>query len=94
MEVLKKAYGFIIKWEERLAGITLVASVLVVMAGAVGRMIGHPLGWSMDMATFLFAWTVFFAADAAWRENKHVSLDIVCGCSPRRLSWSFLCLIM
>jgi len=84
VEVLKKAYGFIIKWEERLAGITLVASVLVVMAGAVGRMIGHPLGWSMDMATFLFAWTVFFAADAAWRENKHVSLDIVVRLLPKK----------
>ena len=84
MEVLKKAYGFIIKWEEQLAGITLVASVLVVMAGAVGRMISHPLGWSMDIATFLFAWTVFLAADAAWRENKHVSLDIVVRLLPKR----------
>ena len=37
MDFLKKAYKFIIEWEERLAGITLVASVLVVMAGAVGE---------------------------------------------------------
>jgi TRAP-type C4-dicarboxylate transport system permease small subunit len=84
VDFLKKAYKFIIEWEERLAGITLVASVLVVMAGAVGRIIGYPLGWSMDMATFLFAWTVFFAADAAWRDNKHVSLDILVRLLPKR----------
>ncbi|GLV47133.1 transporter [Thermus sp. LT1-2-5] len=65
----------ILRWEEGLAVIFLAASALVVFAGGVGRFLGHPLDWSMDLATFSFAWAVFLGADLALRENRHVAVD-------------------
>jgi len=71
----QKVYEFICQAEEVLAGILLVAVVTVIFVAAIGRTIGHPIRWGMDMATFLFAWTAFFSADAAMRRDKHVSVD-------------------
>jgi TRAP-type C4-dicarboxylate transport system permease small subunit len=71
----QKIYEFICQAEEVLAGILLVAVVTVIFIAAVGRTMGHPVRWGMDMATFLFAWTAFFSADAAMRRDKHVSVD-------------------
>ena len=44
--------------EEFLAKAFLLASTLIVFAGGVGRFLGHPLDWSIDLATFTFAWAV------------------------------------
>lgn len=75
MKRAQKFYEFICQAEEILAGILLVAVVTVIFIAAVGRTMGHPVRWGMDMATFLFAWTAFFSADAAMRRDKHVSVD-------------------
>ncbi len=45
--------------EELLAKGFLLASTLIVFAGGTGRFLGHPLDWSIDLATFCFAWAVF-----------------------------------
>jgi len=79
----KQLYERICRVEEFLAGACLVVSVFVVMASAVGRGVGYPLGWGMDTATFLFAWTVFFSADVALRKDRHVRLDIIIDRCPK-----------
>lgn len=81
---LKAVYDKICRLEEIIAGVCLVASVLIVMAAAIGRGIGHPLAWGMDMSTFLFAWTAFLSADVAMRKDKHVNVDLlVSRCSSK-----------
>jgi len=75
VKTAQRIYKFICQAEEVLAGILLVAVVTVIFIAALGRTMGHPIRWGMDMATFLFAWTAFFSADAAMRRDKHVSVD-------------------
>ena len=62
----------------------MVASVVVVFLGAVVRSVGLPLSWSMDVATFLFAWATFFAVDVAWRRDRPSRSNSSSTCCRRR----------
>ena len=75
MERIRRAYRTLCRWEEHLAQILLGLTVVVVLVGAIARFAAVPLPWSMEVATFLFAWAAFFSADVALRENRHVSVD-------------------
>lgn len=61
--------------EESLAKVALLASSLLVFVGGVARFLGRPLDWSIDLATFCFAWAVFLGADLALKEGRHVAVD-------------------
>lgn len=63
--------------EAVVAGSFLVCMVLLIFAGGVGRLVGHPLNWAGDIATCLFAWACFLSADLAWRHNALMSVDFV-----------------
>ena len=65
------------KTEEVLAQVFLAMTTLAVFAGGLGRFLGYPLGWSMDLATFCFAWAVFLSADVALRQERHVSVELL-----------------
>ncbi len=67
------------RYEAVVAGTFLVLMVLLIFAGGVGRLIGHPLNWTGDMATCLFAWACFLSADIAWRHDALMALEIVMG---------------
>ena len=85
MEKLKKIYGYVCFTEELLAGIFLVTIMVLIFASGFARSVGHPLSWSMDAATFLFAWVVFFSADAALRKDRHISIDALTRYFPSNL---------
>jgi TRAP-type C4-dicarboxylate transport system permease small subunit len=68
--------------EAVIAGTFLVLMVALVFTGGVARMLHHPLNWTIDLATCLFAWACFLCADIAWRNNALVSIELV----PRRLA--------
>ena len=40
-------------------------------------MLGHPINWSSDAATCLFAWACFLCADIAWRKNSLMSIEVL-----------------
>ncbi|AFV77387.1 TRAP transporter small permease [Thermus oshimai] len=73
--------------EEALAMVCLLASTLVVFAGGVARFLGHPLDWSIDLATFFFAWAVFLGADLALKEGRHVAVDTFLAFLPPKVRW-------
>jgi len=75
----------ILRLEQALAQAFLAACALIVFAGGVGRFLGHPLDWSMDLASFCFAWAVFLGADLALRENRHVAVDNLVRLLPPRV---------
>ena len=77
MKALNKIYGYVCFAEELIAGVFLVAIMGLIFGSGVARSIGHPLGWGMDMATFLFAWTAFFSADIALRKDRHIRVEAV-----------------
>lgn len=85
MEKLKNMYGYVCFTEELLAGIFLVAIMVLIFASGLARSVGHPLRWSMDAATFLFAWVVFFSADVALRKDRHISIEALIKYFPQKL---------
>lgn len=74
---MKKFYDGLCRVEVWIAGLFLVLMVLLIFAGGVGRMLGHPLNWAGDMATALFAWSCFLCADIAWRRNSLMSVELL-----------------
>jgi len=87
MAYFKKIYNVICKIEEGVSGTFLVAIMVMVFSAAIGRTIGFPVVWAMDLSTFLFAWTVFFSADVALRKDKHVNVKALVSRLPKRLQY-------
>lgn len=83
--MLRRVYAVICEWEERLARFLLTATLAVVLFAAFTRYIGHPIAWGMEFATFLFAWAVFLAADAALRHDRHPSVDLFVNLLPKKV---------
>jgi len=70
---------------------SVVAMTLLVLVSAVSRTVGHPQSWTVEMATFSFAWAVFVGADVALRRDKMVTIDVaVERFSPRVRAWIWL----
>lgn len=69
------AYRALCAAEIGIAGSALVAMVLLLFGGAIARALGHPLVWTTDMATALFAWACFLCADVAWRRGHLMSIN-------------------
>lgn len=74
---MKRFYQHIGTIEDWIARTFLIAMVVLVFIAATARLIGSPLNWAIDIATALFAWTCFFAADVAWRNNRLMAVDIL-----------------
>ncbi len=85
MGTVKRIYDRICRAEETVAGLLLVAILVLIFGAAVARGMGYPLAWGMDMATFLFGWAVFLAADAAMRHDRHVNVDVFVNRLPKRV---------
>lgn len=85
MKKLKKIYELVCFTEEMLTGVFLVAIMALIFASGFARSVGNPLSWSMDAATFLFAWVVFFSADVALRQDRHISIEALIRYFPRNL---------
>jgi TRAP-type C4-dicarboxylate transport system permease small subunit len=56
--------------------------VALIFLGGVARMLGHPLNWTIDLATCAFAWGCFLCADIAWRRDALMSIDLLAGRLP------------
>jgi len=63
--------------EAVLAGIFLMLMVALIFSGGVARMLGHPLNWTIDLATCFFAWGCFLCADVAWRRDALMSINLL-----------------
>jgi|GEM_PF-269483 len=71
--------------EVGIAGSFLVAMVLLIFGGAVARALHHPVVWTTDLATALFAWACFLCADIAWRRDALMSIVWLAHRLPPRL---------
>jgi TRAP-type C4-dicarboxylate transport system permease small subunit len=77
-------YRRLCRAEAVVAGTFLVLMVALVFTGGVARMLHHPLNWTIDLATCLFAWACFLCADIAWRNGALVSIALVTDRLPPR----------
>jgi TRAP-type C4-dicarboxylate transport system permease small subunit len=82
---MKKLYQHICAAEAWIAAALLIAMVALIFSGGVMRTFGHPINWSNDIATCLFAWACFLCADIAWRRNALMSIELVTDRLPVRL---------
>ena len=85
MDALKRFYQFVCTAEELVAGVFLVAIMALIFGSGVARSVGHPWGWGMDRATFLFAWAAFFSADVALRKDRHIRVEALVKIFPLRV---------
>ena len=80
-------YEQIGKAEVFIAKAALAILTVFVFISAVARTAHQPVAWAVDAATFLFAWCVFLSSDAAMRQDKLVSIDIVTSRLPLRTQY-------
>jgi TRAP-type C4-dicarboxylate transport system permease small subunit len=80
-----KLYERLGKIELALAKYCLVVLCALVFLSAAARTAGHPMSWTVDMATFLFAWSVFLGADAAMRRDILIAIDLLVTRFPERI---------
>jgi len=74
---MKRFYERFCKIEVFLAAACFCASCLVIFSSAIARSLHRPLNWSLDISLFLFAWSVFLAADVATRADKLVNVNVL-----------------
>lgn len=82
---MKRLYERICKAEAVIAAAFLVLMVLLIFAGGIARLFGHPVNWAIDVATCLFAWACFLCADIAWRSGSLMSIEVITRRLPPRL---------
>ncbi len=82
---MMRFYDFIGKIEAIIAGTFLILMTVLIFAGGLARFFGHPQNWTIDVATCLFAWSCFLAADVAWRKNSMMALDVFTLRMPEKL---------
>lgn len=74
---MKNIYEHICAVEAFTARTLLILMVGLVFGAGIARLVGHPINWSIDAATCMFAWACFFSADIAWRKNKLMSVEVL-----------------
>ena len=82
---MSRLYERVCAAEAWIAAVFLVVMVVLIFLGGVMRMLGHPINWSTDAATCLFAWACFLCADIAWRKNSLMSIEVLTSRLPERL---------
>jgi TRAP-type C4-dicarboxylate transport system permease small subunit len=63
--------------EEYVAAFLLLGATLVIFFAAIFRSFDRPLNWSLDIALFLFAWSVFLSAEVAMRKGNLVNVEFL-----------------
>ena len=73
---MQRIYAGLCAAETWIASVFLIVMVILIFLGGVMRMFGHPINWSTDVATALFAWACFLSADIAWRRNSMMAIEV------------------
>jgi TRAP-type C4-dicarboxylate transport system permease small subunit len=73
----------IMSLEFLVAKLLLAAIVVLVFLAAVGRSLGYPLIWSIDVAQLMFIWLCFLGANRAMRLRTHIGVDYFVRKLPR-----------
>ena len=83
--MISRLYQGLLQVQALLAGAFLLAMVVLIFTGGVARLLQHPLNWTTDFATCLFAWACFLCADVAWRRGGLMSISLFTDLLPPRL---------
>lgn len=81
---MKKAYEAFCNIEELVCGAILCIIVTLAFATAVGRCIGHPISWTVEVSQFFLSWLAFLGADMALRHGQVLGVDLLTRRLPRK----------
>ena len=82
LDLVKKSYTFICRAEEFLTSFALCAITFLVFVSAVGRFVGYPINWAIDISLLLFAWGAFLGADIGIRKDRVINVDFLTSKMP------------
>lgn len=85
MMLIKDFYKKMCNIEIILAITSLVFTVSLMTISAIMRTIGLPINWGLDMSLLSFTWSTFLGADAAFREDKLVKVDLLLEKVPQNI---------
>ena len=74
---MKKIHSLVYGMELFICKSFLAIITALVFGAAIARTFRMPIVWAVDVATFLFAWCVFFGADLAVKNDKLMSIDLL-----------------
>lgn len=78
--------GWLVRWDEAVAGAALAAVFAAVVWGVFARYVApRPAVWTGEVAAIGFAWVVFVGAAAAARRRLHVGVDLFTARLPGRM---------
>lgn len=73
-----------IKIDEFIAGLSLLLIILLITVNVILRYaFNFILNWAEELATASFVWCVFISAAIAYRENRHIAIDIIVNFLPK-----------
>lgn len=99
LDILKRSYHCVCKVEEGLISFILCAITVLVFISALGRFIGHPINWAVDISLLLFAWGAFLGADVGIRKNRIINVDFLTSRMPLHtqkalgITWSVIIIL-
>ncbi|TDY52708.1 TRAP-type C4-dicarboxylate transport system permease small subunit [Aminivibrio pyruvatiphilus] len=99
LEVLKKTYRCVCTIEERFISFTLCAITVLIFVSALGRFVGRPINWAVDISLLLFAWGAFLGADVGIRKNRVINVDFLTSRLPMKtqktiaITWSVIIIL-
>lgn len=84
--MLKKFYIILIKLEEAIAKVLLLAIIMATFISAFCRYVFNSSWmWSLDLILLLFAWFAFFASSQAIRRRSIINVTIVTDRLPEKV---------
>ncbi len=90
---IKKIYARFCNLELVVAAICLATTVGIITFAAIARTFGFPQNWALDIALWLFSWSVFIGADTALRADKMVNVDLLIKILPKKIQKLFQLII-
>jgi tripartite ATP-independent transporter DctM subunit len=72
---IDRALGAVV---EPLAALLVIVEIAILSAGVFTRyVLGNPLVWSDELATFVFLWLAMLGAVVAYRRGEHIALSVL-----------------
>lgn len=86
MEKIKKFYHVLMKVEECIFCVILLAMACVVTLQVFFRyVLGDPLTWTEELSRFLFVWLIAFAAGYCVSTREHIRVELVVDMLPKKV---------
>ncbi|MFJ5453399.1 TRAP transporter small permease [Pectobacterium jejuense] len=75
----------LIKIEIAIAKIMFIIMVILILVAAIGRAVGYPLIWSIEISMVLFAWVSMFSIHYAQANQRNMGINFLSKRLPEKI---------